>query len=60
MAQKVKEKKSELQCYINGPGKLSVSKTYLIEVFIIPQSCNLGFHTIIGLVVNHRLGVKYL
>ena len=34
-AQKVKEKKSELHCYINGPEKLSVSKTYLIEAFII-------------------------
>ena len=35
MFQKVKEKKSELQCYINGPEHLSVSKTYLIEAFII-------------------------
>ena len=35
MVQKVKEKKSELQCYINGPENLSVSKTYLIEAFII-------------------------
>ena len=35
MFQKVKEKKSELQCYINGPENLSVSKTYLIEAFII-------------------------
>ena len=31
MAQKVKEKNSELQCYINGPEDLSVSKIYLIE-----------------------------
>ena len=35
MVQKVKEKKSELQCYINGPENLSVSKTYLIKAFII-------------------------
>ena len=35
MFQKVKEKKSELQCYINGTENLSVSKTYLIEAFII-------------------------
>ena len=34
MVQKVKKKKSELQCYINGPENLSVSKTYLIEAFI--------------------------
>ena len=35
MVQKAKEKKSELQCYINGPENLSVSKTYSIEAFII-------------------------
>ena len=35
MVQEVKEKKSELQCYINGPENLSVSKTYLIEAFTI-------------------------
>ena len=35
MFQKVKEKKSELQCYINGPENFSVSKGYLIEAFII-------------------------
>ena len=35
MVQKVKEKKSELQCYINGPENLSLSKMYLIEAYII-------------------------
>ena len=35
MVQKVKEKKSELQCYINGPENLSGCKTYLMEAFII-------------------------
>ena len=36
MVQKVKEKKSELQCYINGPENIFfVSKTCLIEAFII-------------------------
>ena len=35
MVQKVKEKKSELQCYINGPENLFISKTCLIEAFII-------------------------
>ena len=35
MAEKVNEKKSELQSYINGPENLCVSKTYLIEAFII-------------------------
>ena len=35
MFQKVKENKSELQCYINWPENFSVSKTYLIEVFMI-------------------------
>ena len=34
MVQKVKENKSKLQCYINGPENISVSKTYLIEAFI--------------------------
>ena len=34
MVQKVKEKKSKLQFYINGPENLFVSKTYLIEAFI--------------------------
>ena len=33
MVQNVKEKKSELQCYIKRPENLSVS--YLIEAFII-------------------------
>ena len=31
----VKEKKSELQWYNNGSEKLSVSKTYLMQAFII-------------------------
>ena len=35
MVQKVKEKKSELQCYINRPENLSVCKIYLIEAFTI-------------------------
>ena len=35
MVQKVKEKKSELQCYINEPESLSVSKTFLIKAFTI-------------------------
>ena len=35
MIQKVKEKKSELQCYINGTENLSLSKMYLIEAYII-------------------------
>ena len=35
MLQKVKEKKSELQCYINGPQSLLVYKTYLIKASII-------------------------
>ena len=36
MVQKVKEKKSELQCYVNVPENLlSVSKTYLTEAFMI-------------------------
>ena len=34
MVQKVKEK-CELQCYTIGLENLSVSKTYLIEAFII-------------------------
>ena len=34
MAQKMKDKKSELQCYINAPENLSVSKTYLISIYI--------------------------
>ena len=59
MVQKVKGKKSGVQCYINGPVNLSVAKTYLIEAFIILQSCNLGPHALIGL-ANHRLGKKYL
>ena len=28
MVQKMKEKKSELQCYINAPENLSLSKTF--------------------------------
>ena len=33
MVQKMKEKKSELQCYISAPENLSVSKTYLISIY---------------------------
>ena len=35
MVQKVREKKSELQCHINGPENVSVFKTYLTEAFIM-------------------------
>ena len=35
MVEKVQEKKSELQCYINEPENLSLSKTYLMEAFIM-------------------------
>ena len=33
--EKSKRKSKELQCYINGPKNLSVSKTFLIEASII-------------------------